>query len=1368
MSTDDRSLLGSVFERTTLHPPSVSSSRFTPIPGTGFPTAQHRFKSAFARARDGAISKGNGGVGRQNCASSIVSTQSIDDPKPVPTNADALRRQIQEENARKIERMSDKEIEEERRSILDQMGDGTVELLKRVQAARWRKEQQEKEAVVKEQPIRAVQRETEDVSSDRNNEAHQTAGPDSDSIPIMASPSPRRVSQGLAVRPSVLRVKSLDNITRPAPSPLPATSSTRPSSRTSRKLRFAEVTPDDVHIYESAPVSPKRTVLALPPPPDTKDDSIVSLGTFHNHTVPSKRPHPIEGPTEDQLAPASKDDDELEEGTPEYIRRRYFPNVPANDPNLAWMEMSFRETNPSSPRFDLHGAPIPASISSSLPSHLGLHHHAEGSHAGYTIDDIFLLSRSTVPAQRASMLGILARIAYRLGRQVREPDNPDKIFAFAGQEGELRKRILAAGLTAIDQIGSLGARAVEIVWACLVEWDRTAKDLDDIELSLAPDVVSSLQLDYFLPQVTVILSHAALPAESLEQLLAVIHWLSQQSNKVADMITTTPRLVAAILNTFLLTPIPPKEDSLPPNPVALQLLITLASASRSNASALLDPADALLRFIAILPSSSPYSQALAATLLTYTLRFYATLASYGLYAHIATTASPVFSALALYILSPAFVDSTSASESASDSVSTRLRASWASLLEAWTICATNPHATRPPHEILWSQVSAWGWATDIRKLKEGLGTDRPHWPAYAAIWDAEAAWLEGARINSVKGGEGEREEVLRMLRVSFNSGDGTELGVVRGALEAIQHDLGQVGPTGERVLKSLASGAAVLASSLRLFIACLPPLNNSTLLSAPPFALPLSELSALSATLVKHSIWSLPDSPGAAYLRTYLRPLTRFIIHFHRVSRYIPGTNPQLWFAQALVFLPRLLPGDESHGFAMLDSFSHVTPQFVGANPAELPQDVDVDVLRPFLEYTVRPEGDVYVAPLRPSTESISRSSTLRLPSPSSSSGSVKGDDPDMHTVRTFSAGLPLTRDFLFAPLTHLLRSGASPVFRALPAKWTASEVDVVRATLMLALAARRVLAAHGLEGCMPDAAEVVFACMRVCMLEHGVGFGGTAMEVYRDDGVERLMSLLLAPLTMRGGDPPSTDARTLEDASKPYLDRTPFYQFYTDLVALYGAVSFGHRIFATLVVTPLAMRYPVDYRRALWCGGDGPGAVSKAGPGNADTSEGGGALADVVRSVRISIDEVVCTVIGDVREYLYPVERDAGVLGAYVAALVTTDRGQVDGFLRLVAVHHVACTVWADLGEGIEEGQIAATRARLLRVVLVHGGADVVKDVVLYRQRAWGAFVLPPTCYQGGEDGMGDGGWREERVAFVQRSMGESVAERVGTLLKR
>ncbi|KAF9231920.1 hypothetical protein BU15DRAFT_67919 [Melanogaster broomeanus] len=1301
--SEKRAMLGPVFERKT-SPASLpqSSSKFSGTPGSGFPAAQHRSKSAFSRARE-KEAKGSTGATRLNGVPSVVVTPTqaprppppVLDTKPIPTDTNALRRQISQENERKVAEMTEEEIEKEKQDILEQLGSGTGELLRRIREARQRKLGQE-----------ALEKSIEDKVDDvpRQTTEHR-----------VFHPKPTR---------GVLRVKSLDNLGKTAPSAVsPARSSTRPSSRASRKLRFAEVTPDDVHVYESAPVSPKRTVFALPPPPDTKDDSIVSLGTYQVGPVPRKRPHPTDSPTDDaSVDQPTTDGTEPEEGTPEYIRRRYFPDIAANDPSLAWIESASSETDHSAPRFDLNGAPIPASLSATLPSHLGLHHHAEGTRAGYTIEDIFLLSRSTVPAQRVSMLGILAKIARRLGQQVRQPNLPDKIAEFSGKEGELRKRILAAGLAATDQIGSLGARAVEVVWECLVEWDRATSDVEGVELMLAPDVVSSLQLDYFLPQ-----------------LLAVLHRLAQESNELAEAIVNTSRLIPAILQTFVLTPIPPREDSPLPNPFAIQLLITLASASRANASALLDPADALLRFVTLLPPSSPFGSSLAVSLLTNTLRFYTTLASYGLYCHVATTASQYFSTLGTYVLSTQTHGHSETQEpklalSSSPSSSAQLRVAWASLIEAWIVCATDPHATSPPHEILWSQVSGWEWAMEVRKLRKGLGMGELEW---------------GVSLEAIQKALG-------------------------GPLPAIEEEA-------QSGLRAIASRAGVISSALRLWLACLSPPSDGTSLSTPPFPLPFSDLSALCAILVRHHIWFFPSTSGT-HLQVHLRPLTSLLVRFHRVSRHIPGTTPHLWLAQGLVFLSRLLPGDEAHALAMLDTLSLVTPQFIGVQPLQLPESITMDILKPFFEHTVHPDTDVYIAPLHPTPESVMRSSTLRLPGSSTTGGA--GED-----AQKTKAGFPLPRDWLTSPLTHLLRSGTSSVFRALPASWAASEVDVVRATLVLLYAARRVLVDHDLGEFVLGPAEVVFACMRVCMLEHGVvggnvsaGNGSIDMdEVFRDEVVERLMKWLLAPYTPHAASssdssstitspsppvspseaaplPKLTPQTFLELASLPYLQQTatPFYQFYTDLVALYSAVSFRHTVFGVLLLPPLAMRYAGDYRRLLWCeSGDGGGGGRWHG-------------------------SIVCTGLGwegwdgnvrepDVREYLYPIERDGRLLGGYVQSLTARPSAeQAQGFLRLVAVHHVACAIWEDLKTQAPARDASAIRAgevevgaKLLRMVLGRGDGSA----------STGGVRVAPACYDGGRDrdsgtdGRGGevlSGWKAARLAFVRRALGDEPAERV------
>ncbi|KAI5996033.1 hypothetical protein F5J12DRAFT_854794 [Pisolithus orientalis] len=1287
MPQNERNMIGSVVERKIASQPSTTP-RFTAKPGIGFPAVQHRSKSAFARARE--EKKVNNADIRSNEVPVVVTTQAslTAETKAISTDVEDLRHHISRANEQQLASMTSEEIEKERKSILDQFGNDAPDLLRRVREARERK--LAREAAQETEAERNV------ISSEQTER------------PPIHHPKPTLLSLG--ARPGILRVRSLESVPQSAPPTFSSQRScTRPPSRTGKKIRFAEVTPKDIYVYESAPVSPKRQVFALPPPPDKPDSSIGS--------IPSKRPHPIDSPSDDkESAATATGDSKLEEGTPEHIRRRYFPDASENDPNLEWMQAS---TSPDSSelRFDLNGAPIPPPLSETLPSHLGLHHHAEGNRAGYTLDDIFLLSRSTV-----------------------DGNSPDKIAELVGKEGKHRKQALAAGLSAISE---------RVVWECLV----------GIELHLAPDVISSTHPEQLLPIIAGILAQASLPRETLEQLLAIVYRFVQESNELADFIMTVPHLVSAIIQTFLLTPIPPREDSFLPDPMALRLLIILASASRSNAST----------FATLLPHSSPFPTPLATSIL----------ASYGLYSHIATSASLYFSALGSYVLS---------SPPLAPKTLSQLRAAWSFLLEVWIVCATDPHATTPPHEILWSQVTAWGWESEVRLLRKDLTEAEQDWEVWSAVWNVEAAWLEGARINGMKGGEKERSEVLESVQPGFEAEEGLEHKVVRAALEAVKQHLGILatdGPGMEKALRLIVTPTHALSSAIRLWLACLPPLKDVPL-GSPPFTLPFGGLSKLCAELVTHPVWSLPQKHGM-YLQVHLRPLSSLLVYFHRLSRHIPGTGPDLWLAQGLSMITRLIPGDESAAIAMEENcILPVTPQIAGFQVQ--PPSVATDILKPFFEHTIRPSLNVYLGPLHIMTESISRSTTLRLPDGA----------PDL--PEEDKTGLPLPRDWLTAPLTHLLRSGTSPVFRNLPTGWDASEVEVVRATLLLLHVSSGVLQRWGLGLYALGPAEVVFACMKVCMLEHGVGGGAFGMdsstEVFRDSVVEKLMEWLLDPLTPKrlptpppsppttatcneptpASLPPFTPQNYLEIASQTYLGQThtPFYQFYTDLVALYTSVSFAHPIFGALLIPALAMRYPSDYRRLVWCeAGDG----SRASSG---VSGGVGAVTEVVRTVRLSLEQV------DVREYLYPVERDGRILGAHLQALLAGTNAP-QGFLRLVAAHHVACTVWPDLqrlARAAEDGTssndtatdggdvmtVSTTeRSRsiilvllqgptLLRLLLNRGDAPAVRDVLLYRQSPRGGFLWPPSCFEG-DLAESD---KAERVEYVRDVISGDMAERV------
>ncbi|TFK90974.1 hypothetical protein K466DRAFT_516113, partial [Polyporus arcularius HHB13444] len=731
------SLVGSILERKPIARPTAPSA---PTTRTGFPAVKHRSQSAFARAR---------GSGLQKREQQVPVVQSSSTPRPKDVfqsdATDDWRAQVEEENRRRVEAMTEDEREEERAEVLEKFGPGIADVLRKARAAREAKQRTGGEKVRVDPPSSSSPPrpggEVEEVGS--------------------RSPSPES-----AVRPRVFP---------PPSSPPTSTSSTRPPSRADRKIRFADITPDDIHVYPSAPPSPRRRALALPSPSDD-DGPTISIGRWKPPVV-GRTDFAVPPPEAGKGQPSEQLGD-LEEGTPEDIRRRFFPTAPANDPSLQWMQGDSEPDEEATPtvRFDLNGTPISAKRAASLPTHLGLHHHAEGSHAGYTLEDIFLLSRSTVPAQRATMLGVLAKIAHRLART--STDSKKAIPELAGQEVALRKRMLAAGLEALSERASVGARAVELLWECTAQWDEDVLGLEGVELADLDkgDALSSLPLDYLGQQISTAIEVGELPKESLCQLLAVLHRLAQHSNANAAVIISTKGLVANVLQHFLLTPIPPTQDGPRPNPLALKFMRILVQSSRDNATALIDPADSLLRFIITVPSASPFPISQATQLLAETLNLYADLASYGLYSHVTTTAQEYFMQLSRYIRSP-------------QCRNTQLRSAWLRALEAWLVCARDPHRTTPSHDILWSQVVGWGWIEDMLEVRKHL--DDMDGEAGSHLFSAIAAFLEGAKVNGAKGGEEERAMVITAMKDGF--ADGRERRIVGNALRSGQEILGELG-----------------------------------------------------------------------------------------------------------------------------------------------------------------------------------------------------------------------------------------------------------------------------------------------------------------------------------------------------------------------------------------------------------------------------------------------------------------------------------------------------------------------------------------------------------------------------------------------
>jgi len=1048
-----------------------------------------------------------------------------------------------------------------------------------------------------------------------------------------------------------------------------------------------------------------------------KDSASRSFGPASSSEPQSDVREPDKGPS--AAASSVSFDGAPEEGTPEDIRRRFFPSVLPGDPSLAWIESTpFPDSTTPTLRFDLSGAPIPPELSAALPAHLGLHHHAEGARAGYTLDDIFLLTRSTVPAQRVLMLGILAGIVRRLAGMRRGPSSGSKgMEELRGKEEEVRKRAIAAGAEAISERGSLGSRAVEVLWEALVGWDGELMTVEGAELQDDPprgdppdqegdgasrgDAISSLQLRFFLPQISTNFDAADLPQLSLVQLLAILQRLAMHNNTFADEITDTPSLIANVFRVFILTPIPPSENSPLPVPAAIYLLTTLATASRISASRLLDPANALLRFLTSTPASSPYPLPLATNLLTQTLRLYTTFARYGLYSHIATTAAEPLAHLSSYVISP-------------ECDSRPLLTAYAPLLAAWTTCASDPHQTTPPHDILWSQVSGWGWISDLPAIAHKLTQDTSDWDTWAAFWNAEAAWLEGARHNCVRGGAGERETSLSRLRPGFDSG--MEKVVVSGAISSLKRLLSEI-PTGYDASRGLvfyreiAESALVLSAAIRLWLACLP--MGYQPLPEPPFQLPFPLLGMLGIFTATHPLLSEP-SGIPPHSRPVLRPLVSFITNYVWLSRRLPNTTRRLWLSQLSITMMRFLPGDEIAAHDMLDAIINLVDEqclldFGWSVPPEVWSRGGLRMLTPFLAYDLAPriddskEGDevphVRVAPLLPTPHSLKVATTQRLPS-----------------VRGFT--FLFARDWLLLPLDHLLRSGTSLVWQHLPADWDASETDIVRSTLLLTRVVREAILANETPAFAMTRAEVTFACMKVFMLEHGQAQGAPSAsgdgreEVFRDSVVGELMEGLLLPFTLSASpnglsaSVASNGKDSLEVAAARFLGvGTPFFQFYTDFVSLYDATSFGHPLFAALLLAPLAQCYAPDYRKLVY-----------------DDH------AHVLGTVRTPIERVIGEAAG---AFLWPAEQVPQIVDAMLSLLLgRRTRVQIEGFVRWMAVHHVAANIWPDLRED-SSGLVADERGRkLFEALVIQGENSVVRDVTLYWQRREGRVVLPPNCF--------------------------------------
>ncbi|CAN9502106.1 unnamed protein product [Ophioblennius macclurei] len=327
-------------------------------------------------------------------------------------------------------------------------------------------------------------------------------------------------------------------------------------------------------------------------------------------------------------------------------------------------------------RFDFAGTLIPPT--EDLPTHLGLHHHGEEpERAGYSLQELFLLSRSQIAQQRSLALATLASVASK---------------ARAGQYrsvlmGSVTSMLLDAGLLFLlrfaldDSVEAVMSAAVHALRALLVcpedeecldstfswfgglasfpllpsaqmEEDEEDEGLDEIMRETAKekeekksdhdvasqDVVKGLLRMKLLPRLRYILEVVRPSPRVVQDVLEILTRVARHSSSSATQVLDCPRLMETIMSEFLpsswttSSSLPPQSVYGFPLPGAMKLLRVVATSGRHACARLLNSVGVRERLSCLL--SADRAQLLlepgeALRLCTEACRLWAVAAGYG-------------------------------------------------------------------------------------------------------------------------------------------------------------------------------------------------------------------------------------------------------------------------------------------------------------------------------------------------------------------------------------------------------------------------------------------------------------------------------------------------------------------------------------------------------------------------------------------------------------------------------------------------------------------------------------------------------------------------------------------------------------------
>ncbi|XP_062503309.1 RNA polymerase II-associated protein 1-like [Corticium candelabrum] len=304
-------------------------------------------------------------------------------------------------------------------------------------------------------------------------------------------------------------------------------------------------------------------------------------------------------------------------------------------------------------RFGLDGSLIPRCVE--LPVSLGLHHHgANPQAAGYSLEELFTMIRSSVIQQRVLALQVVSKILTKAW-----------CGAFVDSvKGNVLQNLVDAGLPVVlrfsldDPVEAVSLAAVQCLHSLLVEGNL--EDLMDVvactwcglfspslQVTKSPtvtvndnsgrptefeiiqhDLVLGLLRMDLLPRLRYLLEVFHLPPPLVISVLEILTRIARHSTHAASRVVECPRLLDTVIDQFL--PCSWRNpDELPlsdaygmPLSQAVKLVSVLCAASRSIASKLMSRAgvvNAVMRYISQQPSQMnlPFSEALQLALHSY-------------------------------------------------------------------------------------------------------------------------------------------------------------------------------------------------------------------------------------------------------------------------------------------------------------------------------------------------------------------------------------------------------------------------------------------------------------------------------------------------------------------------------------------------------------------------------------------------------------------------------------------------------------------------------------------------------------------------------------------------------------------------------